>query len=57
VTTVDRWSRELRVVGYAALPLFMDPQTSAQPLSKNVRDYVLNAVRVVPDGVQWGESV
>lgn len=34
------------MVGYAALPLFMDPKTSAQPLSKNVRDYVLNAVRV-----------
>lgn len=32
------------MVGYAALPLFMDPRTMGQPLSKNVRDYVLNTV-------------
>ncbi|KAF5840442.1 hypothetical protein DUNSADRAFT_16675, partial [Dunaliella salina] len=42
VQTVERWSRQLRVVGFACLPVFVDSKTSQQPLSKNVRDYVLN---------------
>ncbi|KAG1676617.1 hypothetical protein FOA52_008746 [Chlamydomonas sp. UWO 241] len=42
VHTVCRWTRQQRVVGYAALPLFSDPRTGEQPASKNVRDYVLN---------------
>jgi hypothetical protein len=46
VYTVERWSRALRVVGYAALACFTDPKTQAQPLSRNMRDYVLNTVGV-----------
>jgi len=42
VHTVCRWERQQRVIGYAALPLFMDPKTQQQPASKNIRDYVLN---------------
>ncbi len=53
VHTIDRWSREQRVVGYAALNVFIDPKQQLQPLSKNVRDYVLNQVSVCP-WVLWG---
>ncbi len=44
VYTIERWSNALRVVGYAAVPCFLDVRTREQPLSKNVQDYVLNAV-------------
>ena len=36
VHTVCRWERVQRVVGYACLPVFLDPQTSAQPASRCV---------------------
>lgn len=44
---MERWSRQLRVVGFACLPVFVDPKTMQQPLSRNVRDYVLNKVRML----------
>ncbi|KAK9815471.1 hypothetical protein WJX72_004235 [[Myrmecia] bisecta] len=42
IDTVERESRELRCVGYAALPLFIDPRENGQPVRKNINDYVLN---------------
>lgn len=44
VHTICRWERSQRMVGYASLPVFMDPNTQLQPASRNVRDYVLNQV-------------
>ncbi len=45
VYTLERWTGAFRVVGYAALPCFLDPRTKEQPVSKHVNDYVLNTVR------------
>lgn len=44
VDCIERDSQELRCVGYAVIPLFMDPRESAQPRRKNLLDYVLNQV-------------
>jgi hypothetical protein len=47
VHTLDRWAGCRRaVVGYSALPLFLDPRSREQPPSRNLRDYVLNLVWV-----------
>ena len=43
--TVDRWYRDIRVVGYACINVFMDPKQQAAPLSRNIHDYVLHQVR------------
>jgi hypothetical protein len=43
VHTIEQTSRTLRVVGFALLPLFLDPTTGLQPLSHSTSDYVLNA--------------
>ncbi len=45
VTTLDRWSRRLSVVGWAVLHLYIDPKTQQQPVSSYIHDYVLNQVR------------
>jgi hypothetical protein len=42
VQTIERYSRSLRVVGFALLPLFLDPTTGSQPVSRSIQDYVLN---------------
>ena len=44
VDCIERDSQELRCVGYAVIPLFMDPRENAQPRRKNLLDYVLNQV-------------
>lgn len=44
VDCIERDSQELRCVGYAVIPLFMDPREDAQPRRKNLLDYVLNQV-------------
>lgn len=54
---MERWTRDLRVVGYANLPCFLDPRTQQQPLSKNIKDYVLNSVSGAVDaGVGMGSD-
>lgn len=45
VSTLERWSRQASVVGWAVLPVFLDPKTQQQPVSAYVADYVLNQVR------------
>jgi hypothetical protein len=30
------------VVGFALLPLFLDPKAGSQPVSRSIQDYVLN---------------
>jgi hypothetical protein len=42
VQTIERTSGMLRVVGFALLPLFLDPKAGAQPVSRSIQDYVLN---------------
>ena len=42
VYTICRYEGVHKVVGYAALPLFLDPGTQAQPASRNTREYILN---------------
>jgi hypothetical protein len=42
VHTIERFSRSLKVVGFALLPLFLDPTTGQQPTSRSIQDYVLN---------------
>ena len=42
VHTICRYERQQRVVGYGALPLFLDPGSQAQPASRNTREYILN---------------
>lgn len=42
VHTICRYERQQKVVGYAALPLFIDPGSQAQPASRNTREYILN---------------
>lgn len=45
VHTLDRFTRERAVVGFALLPVFLDPREGGQPASRSLRDYVLNQVR------------
>jgi hypothetical protein len=42
VHIIERTSRALRLAGAALLPLFLEPVTSAAPLSRSTSDYVLN---------------
>jgi hypothetical protein len=42
VQTIERTSGLLRVVGFALLPLFLDPKAGSQPVSRSIQDYVLN---------------
>lgn len=42
IDCIERDSLELRCVGYAVIPLFVDPREDAQPRRKNLLDYVLN---------------
>lgn len=42
VHTLERSSRQLRVVGFALLALFLDPRDGGQPQSRSISDYVLN---------------
>jgi hypothetical protein len=44
VQTIDRSNHEVRVVGFAAINVFSETGDGAQPISKNVREYVLNQV-------------
>jgi hypothetical protein len=44
VHTLDRFTRRLAVVGFALLPAFLDPREGGQPVSRSIRDYVLNQV-------------
>ncbi|KAL0028702.1 hypothetical protein WJX79_000762 [Trebouxia sp. C0005] len=42
IDCIERDSLELRCVGYAVIPLFVDPREEAQPRRKNLLDYILN---------------
>jgi hypothetical protein len=42
VQTIERTSGLLRVVGFALVPLFLDPKAGSQPVSRSIQDYVLN---------------
>ena len=44
IDCIERDSLELRCVGYAVIPLFVDPREEAQPRRKNLLDYILNQV-------------
>ena len=44
VECIERDSLGLRCVGYAVIPLFVDPREEAQPRRKNLLDYILNQV-------------
>lgn len=43
VYTVDKWSRNVRAVGYAVLNVFVDPKQQGPPSNRSDRDYVLNS--------------
>lgn len=42
VQTIERTSRALRVVGFALVPIYLDPKSGGQPVSRSIQDYVLN---------------
>ncbi|DBA83915.1 TPA: hypothetical protein ACH3X1_006417 [Trebouxia sp. C0004] len=42
IDCIERDSLGLRCVGYAVIPLFVDPREEAQPRRKNLLDYILN---------------
>ncbi len=44
IDCIERDSLGLRCVGYAVIPLFVDPREEAQPRRKNLLDYILNQV-------------
>jgi hypothetical protein len=50
--TIDRSNHELRVVGFAAINVFSETGDGGQPISKNVREYVLNQVGVEGRGMR-----
>lgn len=39
---MERYSRALRVVGFAVLNVFLDPKEGGQPVSRSIQDFVLN---------------
>ena len=48
IDCIERDSLELRCVGYAVIPLFVDPREETQPRRKNLLDYILNQVPLLP---------
>ena len=48
IDCIERDSLELRCVGYAVIPLFVDPREETQPRRKNLLDYILNQVPLPP---------
>ena len=46
IDCIERDSLELRCMGYAVIPLFVDPREEAQPRRKNLLDYILNQVSI-----------
>ena len=45
IDCIERDSLELQCVGYAVIPLFVDPREETQPRRKNLLDYILNQAR------------
>lgn len=44
IDCIERDSLQLRCVGYAVIPLFVDPREETQPRRRNLLDYILNQV-------------